>query len=811
MYDLAYREIFENHPDPMWIYDSRTFRFLAVNQAAVEHYGYSREEFLAMTIDDICPQEDVVRLHAARRIGGPPVRHRGLWRHRRWDGTLIDVDITSSTITWEGTTAHAVMVRDVTERLRARRSLEESQQALTLAQRVGRMGGWRVDRKSGRYTISDEVYRLYGLERGSGEPSPSTFVERTHPNDLPARCEALTRAIQEGQPYAIDYRIVRPDGAVRWLHGRAEAVLDASGEPVEMVGVVIDITERKEAELAVRQAEARLRLMYDQLPAIAWNTDRQLRFTSIAGRALKELGTSEERLIGLSLREILEGRDGAWAIGAHEAALLGEAASREVTWMTCDSKTFRVHVEPLYEKSGKIAGVAGIALDVTEEISAKRSLEHWAYHDALTGLPNRVQLQRELEQRLGEIQSTGGKLAVIFIDLDAFAQINNVFGHSCGDAILVAAAKRIRSRLDPDDFLCRWGGDEFVVLHRMGPGREDAGKHVEYLLESLDGGFLVDDQRYHVEASAGVGIAPDHGSNQTCLLRAADAAMYRAKQRGRGGHVVFDEQLYAALQRRLEVERTLREALGENELRVVYQPIWCAASLRVVGVEVLSRWESSSLGVVEPEEFIPIAEETRLIHPIGAWVLREACRQLAAWLRAGLGPIRLCANVSAHQLRSKTFFQSVRTILEETGLRPHLLELELTERAMLDSDPSTLETLSKLRDLGVCLSIDDFGTGYSALSCLKTMRVDTVKIDRLFIKDVPHDRFGEAIARSIVALAHSLDLRVIAEGVETLAQRSLLASIGCDELQGFLLARPVSADECAKLLTGAGARQDNGQ
>jgi len=699
------------------------------------------------------------------------------------------------------------MINDVTEQQAAERRLEESERFLALSQRMARVGSWRYDVMAGRYTsISDEIYRLYGLERPAEEPVPAFFVERAHPDDRPAWRAAIERAVQDGTPYELDYRIVLPDGTIRWIHGRAEATLDSEGRPVELIGTSLDITERKDNEHAIEEARNRLRVIIEQLPAVIWTTDRDLRIASVAGKATAELHLTEEMAVGATLQELAdrhgwpseEGR----VLAAHEIALRGETAPYQIVE---GSVILRGHAEPLRDASGAIVGVIGVALDVTAEVEAERRLKHLAHHDALTGLPNRIELERVLQRRLAEIDGANEELAVIFIDLDGFAYINDTFGHTCGDEILIAVAERLRSRLDSDDVLCRWGGDEFVIVHRCRRGPEEVSKRVEFILEALDQSFLIGGYAYNIDATAGISIAPRDGTSQDVLLRAADAAMYRAKEQARGSHLFFAQELHAAAHRRLMIERALRAGLARNELSVVYQPIWDAALSRVVAVEALLRWDSAELGAVDPDELIPVAEEAGLIRSIGAFVLREACRQGKAWQDAGLGAVRICVNLSPKQLRYKHFAYRVRSILEETGFDPRLLELELTERVVLDAEPRTASALDELRRLGVRFSIDDFGTGYCSLRYLKTMRVHSVKIDRFFVKDLPGDAFGLAIAQSIVSLGHSLGLTVVAEGIEREDQCDLLRSIGCDELQGYLLSEPLSATECTKLIAGNSA------
>lgn len=779
--DNPYRELFERYPHPAWICDARTLRFLAVNRAALERYGYSRDEFSAMTLLDIRSIE--VNEHLT-----DPLRATfdGFWRHRRRDGSIIDVETVTSNISWYGRPAVAVSVTDITDRSAAQRR-----------QHAAHVGSWHVDVRSGRVERSEGMYHLYGLERPADEPDLGILLHRTHPDDLLALSGALERALGDGTPFVLDHRVILPGGAIRWLQTRGEASLDREGRPLELNGTSVDITERKEAEYAAEGALVRLRMLYEQLPTIVWSTDRDLRVTFVAGKALAAAGLSEETVLGHTVAEIAARSADRAMAPAHANALAGRSEALEIVW---GSLTFQVYVEPLRDQSGVIVGVAGVAHDVSEEREAKLRLEYIAYNDALTGLPNRLALERVLERLLAELDTSNDVLAVIFADLDGFAAFNDALGHARGDELLMAVAKRLRSRTAESDFLCRWGGDEFVIIHHGRSDRDEIGKRVEYILEAFADDFVLYGQHYKIGACAGVALAPANGMDRESLLRAADAAVYRAKERARGAIAFFDEELQVAAERRFTNEHQLRVGLADNEFSVVYQPVRSARTLRIVGVEALVRWNSAVLGRVEPTEFVPVAEEVGLIFPIGAWVMREACRQGREWNDQGLGPLRISVNVSSRQVNYDNFAHRVCAVLEETGLDPALLELELTERIMLNAEPAVLRTLSALRLLGTRLSIDDFGTGFSSLQYLKNMRVDTLKIDRQFVKDMPEDRFGVAIARSIISLGHSLGLQVIAEGVETEAQRDVLRSMECDELQGYLLGMPLTAQECTRLL-----------
>jgi diguanylate cyclase (GGDEF)-like protein len=427
---------------------------------------------------------------------------------------------------------------------------------------------------------------------------------------------------------------------------------------------------------------------------------------------------------------------------------------------------------------------------------AKARAQHLADHDALTGLPNRRLLEDRLTQALALSYRNRKNTAVMFVDLDRFKNINDSLGHSVGDALLKDVAGRLVKQLRVGDTICRIGGDEFVVVLPEVKRSADVAHVAQKVIEQLSQPVIVEERELVVTCSIGIAIYPDDGRDAESLIRNADAAMYHAKELGRANYQFFTEQMNQAASRRLHLENDLRRAVAKDELRVHYQPIVDAASGRIAAHEALVRWQHPERGLVLPAEFIQLAEETGIILKIGEWVLAEACRW-STFIGAERG-LQIAVNLSARQFNDPNLPKVVARALKETGLPPRLLELEITESTAMQQTDVTLRTLKKLKQLGVSIAIDDFGTGYSSLSYLRRFPVDKVKIDRSFVAEVPGDRDQGAIVSAIIALAHALQIRVVAEGVETDAQRDFLKSCGCDFIQGYLVGRPADADSAAK-------------
>ncbi len=444
-------------------------------------------------------------------------------------------------------------------------------------------------------------------------------------------------------------------------------------------------------------------------------------------------------------------------------------------------------------------------------IDDNRSL---ALYDSLTGLPNRRRYEERLEKAISRAASTGELVANCFIDLDGFKRINDKLGHRAGDQLLMQVAHRILGVVRPNDCISRphmdaiedglsvsrLGGDEFtVILTGIGVG-QDAGRVSRRILDVLAKPFMIDGQEIRVTASIGIAIYPNDGTDVDCLLRNADIAMYCAKDRGRNGYQYFCDSMNEEAERKLEIEQGLRRAIANEEFVLYFQPIRDAESGETRAAEALVRWNDPEKGLVAPDEFIPVAEDTGLVVEIGAWVLRAACEQARRWQDQGFEPIRIAVNISGHQIRQEDFVELVATVLRETGLSASDLELEITESTIMQEDEATDRTFIKLNELGVSIALDDFGTGYSSLSYLRRFPIHRLKIDRSFVARIPNDPGDMAVTAAIVAMAHHLLLPVVGEGVETLEQAQSLMKIGCDELQGYLFSRPIPASEFERFL-----------
>ncbi|MDP3700082.1 MAG: EAL domain-containing protein [Hylemonella sp.] len=577
---------------------------------------------------------------------------------------------------------------------------------------------------------------------------------------------------------------------------------DEIGTLVDAFNTLIETEDQQQRH--VRESEARFRSLAELSTDWYWEQDTSFRFT-LMSQGLGKTGVTanvgkarwELPIVGVTPQQWVE----------HRAVLDRHEPFRDFVYQVRTDKgelrTFAISGVPMFDAQGVFTGYRGIGSDITDRKTAEQRIEYLAYHDALTGLPNRLLVEDRFSQALATAERRREKVALVYLDLDNFKSINDTLGHAAGDEFLKEVARRLRSCVRDGDTISRQGGDEFLIVLGELPDTEVVSAIVLKIMEQLQKPLQLASQEISASASIGVAISPDDGRDFETLRKKADVAMYQSKASGRNAYHFFDPTMDAEAGEHLLMRNGLRRALERQEFVLHYQTQHDLTEGTLTGLEALIRWQHPELGLIAPGRFIGVAEESGLIVPMGDWVLQHACWQAMQWQRAGFQAIPVSVNLSAMQFKRGDVEASVERALQASGLAPELLVLELTESILIQNVESVLGSVRRLKQLGVKLAIDDFGTGYSSLSYLKRLDIDTLKIDQSFVRDLARDPDDEAIVRAIIQMARSLKLKTVAEGVETVDLRFRLQSFGCDEAQGYLYSRPLPAAEIERRLTKA--------
>lgn len=785
-----YRQMFENNRAVKLLLDPESGQIVEANLAACEFYGYSRQELLKKRVSDInglSPEE----VRKEMRLATEQKRSCFYFRHRLANGEMRDVEVHSGPIAVKGKKLLFSIIHDITERKQAERALQISEEKYRAIFNFASVGIYQST-LDGRFITANEMLATI-LGYDSVEELLQCRMEDVY-FDKEDRHALIARHAPARSAAVLEVLWKKKNGEPIWIQLNAHMIDQGPGQAY-FEGFVHDITGRKSAEEMLLIQSTAISVSLDGVVIL----DRHGRITYANESMIK--------LYGYKALDDLRGRK--WTDFCDEAEInhffrnVRESFLARHQWRgeargkRRDGSLFPSEISlNLLDNEGAVC----VIRDITERSYAEEQIRHLAYHDALTSLPNRLLFKDRLMVAVSHAQRDRKLLAVLFLDLDRFKVINDSLGHNVGDQLLQAVAARVHRCVRESDTVARLGGDEFTVLLPTLNGSDDAARTAQKILETLRAPFIVDGREIFATTSIGIAIYPVDGTDTETLIKNSDTAMYQAKELGRDNYQLYNAEINARAVQRLAVENGLRRALFNEEFVVFYQPLVSLLDGRIRGGEALVRWQHPQRGLIAPGEFISIAENTGLMVPIGNWVLRTACRQARAWKELGFEDFMIAVNLSVTQLQHPDLLASVRSILEETGLEPEALELEITEGSAMRSPESTIQTLDELKKIGVRISLDDFGTGHSSLSYLKRFPIDTLKIDQSFVRDIGDDSDTAAIVSAIVAMAHILELKVIAEGVERFDQKRLLTDYDCDLMQGYLFSPPIPAEAFGKLL-----------
>ncbi len=786
-------------------YLDRAFRYIRVNPAFARALDRTPDAFIGRNFFDDC-RDPVHRERFAEvvRSGRPHTeraradRPAGDPDGRFWDWSLQAVRDA------DGSVIGLVYVRmDVTERLQTERQLREAAQELDTILHNMQDTYFRIDANGILTRVSDSVQQLLGYapEEVVGRPVMEFYV---HPEEWEALLERM--AANGGLISNDEIALRHSDGTVVWILANVHFLHAGNGNAAGVEGMARNITDLKRHESQV----SKLSSVLEQTADIVIVTD-------IDG-IIEYVNPSFERVTGYRFEEVVGRKPSILSSGKHkpefyqhlwETILSGESYTNIMINRRKDGSLYYEEktITPIRDQRGRITHFVSTAKDISERMQVQERLQHMAHHDALTDLPNRNLFLDRLQQALIRARHHKRLVAVMFMDLDRFKNINDTLGHNTGDQLLLQLSERLKHSVRDGDTIARFGGDEFAILLDDVDNENSISAVAQKLLQTLTESFHINNHELFVTASIGIAIFPHDGEDPDTLLRNADVAMYRAKELGKNNYQFYSDDMSARNFERLTLENHLRHALAREQFVLHYQPQVDARNDRIIGVEALLRWQHPELGLVSPSNFITLLEETGLIEVVGEWVLEAACRQSRTWHDAGWRQLHLSVNISSRQFNNSAFIDVLHGIIERTGVNPEFLELELTESMLMRQASSVVTALKSLNRLGVRFAIDDFGTGYSSLSYLRRFPIDTIKIDRSFIRDIIEDPDDAAITRAIVVMAQNLSLNVIAEGVETEAQLAFLNENGCHFIQGFYYSPPVTEKEMTALLEQQGRGQ----
>lgn len=686
-----------------------------------------------------------------------------------------------------------LLAQRVRHMLRASQNLKKlavSEERLATAQRIAHLGNWELSSSNGMIRGSEEMFRILGIPPESRLISFERFLFAVSSPDRHRVASSLADAYQNRSTCSIEFRVQSSDSPLRIVCLQGQTDPAVPGQPGRMVGTLQDITEMRQVEDTI----SLLKEAVDCLPIGITLRDLTGKILYVNPAEAELHGYTPEELIGREIRHHTPQEPMTPCLSEHLNQ--GSKLRLERIHTRKNGLEFPVQFTSIAVKNGdgRCLGFVTTCEDISGRKEAERKIHNLAYFDPLTGLPNREMLYDRLRQAVAHAQREDHKVCLVFLDLDNFKEVNDTYGHDFGDKLLRAVAVRLSGFMRESDTLARLAGDEFVVLLTSVTSMESTVSAVQRLSGVFSQPFELDSRTVFSSASIGIAIYPDDGRDEESLFKCADMAMYHSKNEGRARFCFFSKEMNHKIMRRASIENCLRLGLDREEFYLDYQPQWDLKTARMVGVEVLLRWQSADFGLMLPSEFIDLTEDTGLIFDLGQWVLRTACAHARNWSLARRRYFKVAVNISGKQLKQPDFLEMVESVLRESDIERHALEFEFSESVVMEQADKNLDILLSLKRMGIQVCIDNFGTGYSSLNHLKNFPIDRIKIDRSFVADL--DRNDDAtLVETVLSMGHSLNRKVLALGVENGEQLNLLASFGCDEAQGFYLAMPMSAEE----------------
>jgi diguanylate cyclase (GGDEF)-like protein/PAS domain S-box-containing protein len=798
--ESKFRALVEQSIVGIYVFDQDGFRY--VNRRLAEMFGYSEDELIDhMSPPDLIAPEDqgAVKAQIRRRLDGSVPSAHYTARGLRKDGTKIWLELHGTRMGVDERQAITGMALDVTERVQSEQRIRDSEARFRAIYEGVNDAILIVDPATGVILdVNRKAIEMGGYSAEEVRRLTIPDVSAGDPREVQAAVDKRIEAAMRGKPQIFEWEVRDRGGLTFWTEiNMRSARIDGVNR---ILVLARDISERRASEEQLRLAGQ----VFTSTREGVVVTDTENRILSVNPAFTEITGYSEEEVLGKTPKLLQSGfhdrlfYQGIWQSITRTNHWQGEIWNRRKSgepypeWLT---------ISAVHDERGKVTNYVGVFTDVSRIKHSEAEVQRLAHYDPLTNFPNRVLLMSRLEHAIDLGRRRGKRIALAFCGLDRFKYINDSFGYGAGDELLQTVSRRIRSVLQNEDTLARFGGDEFVVLIESDHEPEEIAQVAQAIVALGETSIeLSTGQMVFAGISVGVGIFPTDADDAAALITNANAAMQQAKIEGRHTYRFYTEGLTEAARERLQMEARLRHAVESNQFELYYQPMMEVPGGRIIGAEALVRWHDPENGIVGPDRFIPVAEDTGLIVPLGHWVLETACKQAARWKSAGFDELNIAVNLSSRQFETGDLKREVALVLEDTGLDPDRLELEITESVLMEHGERSIEMLNGLREIGVRVSIDDFGTGYSSLAYLKRFAINKFKIDRIFIKELPGNREDAEIVSTMIGMAHNLNLQVVAEGVETPSQLEFLKAQGCDEFQGYLMSPPVPAADFEALV-----------
>ncbi|MFS0862434.1 EAL domain-containing protein [Fredinandcohnia sp. 179-A 10B2 NHS] len=794
-----FKGLFENHPSAVFVIDVEG-KVKCFNHSAALMYGIT-ENGIHKNLNYYYENREI-ETYTNLALTGKAQNHQTIATNKM--GKSFHVDITYIPIMDGNKRIIGLykIAKDITTFVQRKEEVDKIKESLELAQQVGKMGSWDFNIEADEIYWSNQLFHLTGREiLESFTPSFEEALLFVHPEDREQYRNTYYNALLNGENYSAEYRLVRRDGTVSYVTEQAEVMLDENEIPIRYIGTLLDITKRKLAEMKLEEAENRIEYIYNNLEVGIWSYDVTKREYILLSKGIEIITgyTPSDFHNRLTWDSLIHPDD--FQSYTDLQCKLQEGVKLEHQYRIIHRQGDVIWVQdqtqPVLDANGNLIRIDGIVSNITPQKEYEKQIKHLAFHDSITDLPNRILFERKLQSLLNEGSNC---FTVMYLDLDRFYMINDSLGHRMGDELIKKFCKRITALLPSNTMFARISGDEFgIVIWEYGQSDYPI-KVAKTIVESLVKPFLIEEYELFLTTSIGVTTYPSNGENVDDLIKNAAVALYRAKSMGKNTYQIYSSTLNISTFRQYDLERDLRKSISDNQLVLHFQPRVDASTGRIVSAEALVRWEHPVWGLVAPNEFIPLAEETGFINDISDWVLQKVCQTLNDWKDESLRIVPISINIAAQRFLKNDWKTVFSKILEKHHTDPSFIELEITETTIIKHEKAIESAFAFLKELGIKISLDDFGTGYSSLSYIKNYAIDAIKIDQSFIKQIKKSQNVEMIIKSLIFMAKGLEINVVAEGVETNEQLHFLRQLECNEIQGYIYSKPVPKQEFGMLL-----------